>query len=188
MEKQVGFTAAMRRRRFAFLSFFLLFCVALTAQGQIERKSYWATPKKMSSNMAPYGWQGRMRNVASPIEKKFHQNGPATAECLQIELREKSIKKLTVWFPKGMRTASKRYPLVVLANGTGVPATAYASVNSGSHSPPFRLHQDPRRQPHGEQAVSRRMVLLLAQRRQRRGQSLLWRQSRNENQQQVERL
>lgn len=102
--------------------------MALTAQGQIERKSDWATPKKMSSNMAPYGRQGRMRNVASPTEKKFHQNGPATAECLQIELREKSIKKLAVWFPKGMRTASKRYPLVVLANGTGVPATAYASV------------------------------------------------------------
>lgn len=128
MEKHVEFTTAIKRRRFAILSLFLFFCLALTYQGQIERKSDWATPKKMSSIMAPYGWQGRMKNVVSPIEKKFHQNGPATVECLQIELREKSIKKLTVWFPKAMQTDGKRYPMVIMCNGTGVPATTYASV------------------------------------------------------------
>ncbi len=69
-----------------------------------------------------------MKNVVSPIERRFQHNGPYKVSCLQTVLEEKSIKRLTVWYPTDMMKDGRRYPIVVMANGTGVPASAYASV------------------------------------------------------------
>lgn len=118
----------MESRKYLFILLLSLFCLSIPAQSQLEKKSNWTTPERFSSRMAPYGWQDKMKNVTSPIEKKFQKNGSSSVECLQIELKEKSIKKLTVWFPKEMQLGSSRYPLVIMCNGTGVPATTYASV------------------------------------------------------------
>lgn len=115
-------------KRLSLLVFIMFLCLPMAAQAQLQRKSDWAVPEKMSSRMAPYGWQDKMKGVACLIEKKFHNNGSDKVSSLQIELKEKSGKKLTVWFPKEMLTEGKPCPMVIMCNGTGVPATAYASV------------------------------------------------------------
>lgn len=104
----------------------LVVCFACYAQKR--SKGEWHVPGKMWSLMAPYGWEDRMKNVVSPIERKYQHHGPCEVARLQIALKEKSVKKLTVWYPKGMMNETKRYPMVIMANGTGVPATTYASV------------------------------------------------------------
>lgn len=113
-------------KKLLFICVSAMMCVSMCAQPQ-NGAFDWQPAGKMSSHMAPYGWQEKLKNVTSSVEKRFQQNGPAEVVCLQMKSDSSFIKKFSVWYPQTMTTV-QRYPLVVMVNGTGVPASAYASV------------------------------------------------------------
>ncbi|MDO5294506.1 MAG: alpha/beta hydrolase [bacterium] len=62
-----------------------------------------------------------------PIENKYTQLGPLNVSYAEFET-EDICKKQEVWFPSEIENSEKRYPLIILANGTGVPASKYKEV------------------------------------------------------------
>ena len=84
--------------------------------------------RQLSSNMAPYGFLEKMKNVTSPVEKRFQSFGPNKVKCLQTPCNDKKMNKITVFFPEGLESSASRWPLVIMVNGTGVGASKYASI------------------------------------------------------------
>lgn len=74
------------------------------------------------------GYQAQITDVSCPIEKKFLQNGPWEAECLQTASEDKKIRTFCVWYPAAMAEGRESYPLVIMVNGTGVKASAYRPI------------------------------------------------------------
>ena len=83
---------------------------------------------QLPSNMAPYGFLEKMKNVTSPIEKRFQNFGPYKVKCLQTPCNDKKMNIITVFFPEGLETDTSSWPLVIMVNGTGVGASKYASI------------------------------------------------------------
>ena len=65
---------------------------------------------------------------AGEIEKKYTAIGPMNVDFFAYETGEDKLKKIEVWFPADMKEGPIQYPLVIMANGTGVKASAYKEV------------------------------------------------------------
>ena len=65
---------------------------------------------------------------AGEIEKKYTAMGPMSVESFVYETEEDKLKKIEVWFPADMKEGPIQYPLVIMANGTGIKASAYKEV------------------------------------------------------------
>lgn len=66
--------------------------------------------------------------VTSPIERHFTPQGAYAVSYLEQATSDKRLKKFEVWFPAELTTSGKSYPLVVMANGTGVQASRYTAI------------------------------------------------------------
>ena len=62
------------------------------------------------------------------LERKYAMNGTLAIDSFAVESGDERTKRFEVWFPKEMRTTQKKYPLVVMANGTGVFASRYKPI------------------------------------------------------------
>lgn len=62
------------------------------------------------------------------IEAHYTGFGDAAVQSVTYDISGERWTQLTVWYPAEMETAQKSYPLIVMANGTGVQAFRYAPV------------------------------------------------------------
>jgi hypothetical protein len=62
------------------------------------------------------------------IEKKYTAFGTLTVNSKDFTVNESNFKNIKIWYPADLETTSKEYPVVVFANGTGIPNSAYEEV------------------------------------------------------------
>ena len=73
-----------------------------------------------------YYW--KFIETTMPIETKYTALGGYDVSYTEFEAENDTYKKYEVWYPSEMKESSSTYPLVIMANGTGVPASKYKSV------------------------------------------------------------
>ena len=62
------------------------------------------------------------------LEKKYAMDGSLSIDSFSVESGDKQTKQFKVWFPKELKNTAKKYPVVVMANGTGVFASRYIPI------------------------------------------------------------
>lgn len=62
------------------------------------------------------------------IEAKYTALGPYDVSYLEFDAENETYKKYEVWYPSEIENTSKIYPIVIMANGTGVKASQYKEV------------------------------------------------------------
>ena len=82
---------------------------AMCAIADKRNKNYW---KYVESN--------------KPIEKKYIALGDK--EVSEYSRSDSKYGKMEIWYPSDMKDSSAKYPLVIMANGTGIKASAYTEV------------------------------------------------------------
>ena len=89
----------------------------------------WTCNKLFWSNLqnVPEGYQGRF-DYQSMLEKKYAYNGEYQVELFTQENSDDRIKLLQVYYPADLKSSKKKWPLVLMANGTGIRASKYKAV------------------------------------------------------------
>ena len=62
------------------------------------------------------------------VEAKYTTLGPYDVSYIEFDAGNETYKKNEIWYPTEMMDSSRTYPLVVMANGTGVKASQYKEV------------------------------------------------------------
>lgn len=62
------------------------------------------------------------------LEKKYSLLGSHEVSYVEYKSCDREIKKFEIWYPKDLLEKNKKYPLIVMANGTGVPAKRYKAI------------------------------------------------------------
>ena len=62
------------------------------------------------------------------IEARYTAMGEYDVTYAEYPARDVLIKRYEIWYPSGLAQEDREWPVVVMANGTGVPATRYAPV------------------------------------------------------------
>lgn len=62
------------------------------------------------------------------IEKTYTAMGSSEVSFDEYNASDSSIKKYEIWYPSEMKEGGKTYPLVIMANGTGIKASQYKEV------------------------------------------------------------
>lgn len=62
------------------------------------------------------------------IEAKYTALGEYEVSYVEFDASNETYKKYEIWYPSEMKDSTEKYPLVVFANGTGVPASSYKAV------------------------------------------------------------
>lgn len=75
----------------------------------------------------PDGYQKKY-NYPGSIEKKYAANGKYAVEVYEQESPEEIIKLFQVYYPSELKTSDKKWPVVIMANGTGIPARKYKAI------------------------------------------------------------
>lgn len=65
---------------------------------------------------------------SSPLEKKYAQTGDYDVSHYTAQTTEPRIKEYSIWYPTTLTTNDTIWPVVLLANGTGVPASTYKLI------------------------------------------------------------
>lgn len=64
----------------------------------------------------------------APLEHKYTQMGDYSVSTFDQEATNKKVGRFRVWYPTEMVDSEKTYPLVVMVNGSGTPASRYEAV------------------------------------------------------------
>lgn len=62
------------------------------------------------------------------LEAKYTQNGDFHVDYIEYTSVDASIGKYKVWYPSIIESEKTTYPVVIMANGTGVPASKYEAI------------------------------------------------------------
>ena len=62
------------------------------------------------------------------IEAKYTKLGAYEVSFAEFEANNDTYKKYEIWYPSEIKNTNKKYPLVIMANGTGVKASQYKEV------------------------------------------------------------
>lgn len=65
---------------------------------------------------------------AGDIEKAYTALGGYEVSTEEYDANNSVYKKHEVWYPSEMKNSDKKYPLVIMANGTGTKASQYKEV------------------------------------------------------------
>lgn len=65
---------------------------------------------------------------AGEVEKEYTAMGPLDVASFECDAGDDKIKKFEVWYPVDLEEGPIQFPLVIMANGTGVKASAYPEV------------------------------------------------------------
>lgn len=79
------------------------------------------------SPMVNDGYQQKI-DYKGEIERTYAMNGALAIDSFAVESGDERMKRFEVWFLKEMRTTQKKFPMVVMANGTGVFASRYKPI------------------------------------------------------------
>lgn len=76
---------------------------------------------------APTDYQQKVQ-TGGDIEKKYMENGP-----YEISVHEQPVLqefgKFVVYYPSELETGNKKYPVIVMCNGSGTPMSKYSAVS-----------------------------------------------------------
>lgn len=61
----------------------------------------------------------------APLEMKYSQLGPYETACTEFVSDHESIGKIRVWYPKGLEAGNKAWPMIMVVNASGTPASSY---------------------------------------------------------------
>ena len=64
----------------------------------------------------------------APCEIKYTQMGTYEVSTFEQASDNKKVGRFRVWYPAEMETSDRKYPLVVMVNGSGTPASRYEAV------------------------------------------------------------
>lgn len=70
----------------------------------------------------------RNYDIAGRLEKVYAGDGEYSVIHITQKAEEPRIKQFQIWYPAELKSSSRSWPLVVLANGTGVPASSYEPI------------------------------------------------------------
>ena len=70
----------------------------------------------------------KFTETTKPIEAKYTALGTYDVSYTEFEAENDTYKKYEIWYPSEMKESSSTYPLVIMANGTGISASKYKSV------------------------------------------------------------
>ena len=62
------------------------------------------------------------------LETKYAYNGTYDVDSLSVASSDEAVKRFYVWYPAELKKGNKKWPVVVMANGTGVLATRYIPI------------------------------------------------------------
>lgn len=62
------------------------------------------------------------------LEKKYTSLGSHKVSSKEFDVLEERVLKYKIWYPSELENNDNQYPLVIMANGTGVPYTKYEAV------------------------------------------------------------
>lgn len=79
-----------------------------------------------SRPVAPKDYQSKVQ-TGGDIEKKYMTNGSYEVSTLENAVLQE-FGKFIVYYPKELETENKKYPVIVLCNGSGTPMSKYSSV------------------------------------------------------------
>lgn len=83
--------------------------------------------KMLTVPMVKNGYQTEFE-YQCPLEKKYAFNGSFEIDSISFPSNDETIKRFTAWFPSEMKSSDKKWPVVVMANGTGVSASRYTPI------------------------------------------------------------
>lgn len=63
-----------------------------------------------------------------PMEAQYTALGTNKVSYVEFDAGNDTFKKYEIWFPSELKESSSAYPLVIMANGTGIPASKYKAV------------------------------------------------------------
>lgn len=66
-----------------------------------------------------------------PIEKKYTNKGNYDVSYYEQPINDKSIEKILIWYPSELsmnKNYNRKYPLVIMANGSGINASRYKPI------------------------------------------------------------
>ena len=66
--------------------------------------------------------------TSAALEEKYTALGSFEVSYVEYEAENALIAKREIWYPSEMHNGDKTYPLVIMANGTGVGASKYTEV------------------------------------------------------------
>ncbi len=84
--------------------------------------SFWKNLQTVSD-----GYQKRF-NYQGVLEKKYAADGEYAVETYSEESDEERIKLFQVYYPAELTTSQKKWPVVIMANGTGIRASKYKAI------------------------------------------------------------
>lgn len=95
--------------------------VAVVALGAIALKACSKMPA------VPEGFQDKFEYTGE-LEKKYAADGVLKVEEFTQKDDDERIKLYQIWYPEDLKSSSRSWPLVVMANGTGVQASRYQAI------------------------------------------------------------
>ncbi|WP_411342544.1 NINE protein [Paenibacillus sp. WLX1005] len=66
--------------------------------------------------------------AAAPLEKKYTQPGPFETSSDQYKSKETFFDTYKIWYPTAIKQSHTLYPIVVFANGSGIPFFKYEAI------------------------------------------------------------
>lgn len=63
-----------------------------------------------------------------PVEAQYTALGTNKVSYVEFDAGNDTFKKYEIWYPSELKESSSAYPLVIMANGTGIPASKYKAV------------------------------------------------------------
>jgi hypothetical protein len=90
--------------------------------GAVSCSQFWENLQSV-----PDGYQKKF-NYPGIIEKMYSADGQYAVDVYEQESEEEIIKLFQVYYPVELNTSDKRWPVVIMANGTGTPARKYKAI------------------------------------------------------------
>ena len=107
----------------------LFICIALVilaVLGYFALRKIWTNI--LTAPMAPENYVMEV-TTGGEIEARYMATGEHETAYFETDYSEDSdIKKIEIWYPAELETSSKKYPVVLFVNGTGVSASRYKPV------------------------------------------------------------
>ncbi|MET3938096.1 hypothetical protein ABIC22_000908 [Paenibacillus sp. PvP094] len=69
----------------------------------------------------------KFTKTEQPIEKRYTALGAYEVSFAEFDAQDETINKYEIWYPRELESSDIEYPVVVVANGTGIPASSYKS-------------------------------------------------------------
>ena len=63
-----------------------------------------------------------------PLEQKYTNKGAYEVSCVEYDANDEKIGMFKIWYPTEAENSNTTFPLVVMANGTGVTASRYEAI------------------------------------------------------------